>query len=149
MLPVQATHYPRGVADVLLASDEEWVRAEVRSVLSTLPDATVREVTSGAAVLPAVRESPPDLAVLDLQIGNMGAIAVAMQLRLEESVGRLDHVPVLVLLDRRADVFMARRADVQGWVIKPLDPMRLRKAITTVLAGGTYYDESYRPMPVV
>ena len=42
----------------------------------------------------------PDLVVLDLQIGNMGGIAVAIDLRLEEAAGRLPEVPILLLLDR-------------------------------------------------
>jgi DNA-binding NarL/FixJ family response regulator len=57
-------------------------------------------------------------------------------------------VPVLFLLDRRADVFLARRADADGWVIKPTDPIRLRRAVRTILAGDRYEDESYRPVTV-
>lgn len=83
--------------------------------------------------------------ILDLQIGNMGAMATCLDLRLEESGGRLDHIPVLMLLDRRPDVFLARRSEAEGWLVKPLDPIRLRKAIRALLAGGTYHDESYRP----
>ena len=37
----------------------------------------------------------------------------------------------------------------EGWVVKPLDPIRLRRAVTALLDGGTYYDESYRPLSVV
>lgn len=136
------------MADVLIASDEEWVRAEVRSVLSTRPDLGVREVTTGAQVLSAVRQAHPALVVVDLQIGNMGGMAVCLDLRLEESGGRVGHVPVLMLLDRRPDVFLARRAGAEGWVVKPLDPMRLRRAITAVLEGRTYEDVSYLPDPV-
>jgi hypothetical protein len=46
--------------------------------------------------------------VLDLQIGNMGGIAVAIDLHLEESGGRLPR-SILLLLDREADRFLARR----------------------------------------
>jgi len=133
------------MADVLIASDEEWVRAEVRSVLSTRPELGVREVATGASVLPAVRQAPPALVVVDLQIGNMGGMAVCIDLRLEESGGRIDHVPVLMLLDRRPDVFLARRSGAEGWVVKPLDPVRLRRAIDALLAGRTYQDASYLP----
>lgn len=118
-------------------------------MLSGIPDVSIREVDSGAAAVAAVEEQEPDLAILDFQIGNMGAIAVTLELRLEESGDRLDHVPVLVLVDRRPDVFLARRSDAEGWLVKPLDPIRVRKAVTALLAGGTYYDESYLPVPVV
>lgn len=118
-------------------------------MLSGLPDVTIREVDSGRAAVAAVYEREPDLVILDFQIGNMGAIAVTLELRLEESGDRLDHVPVLVLVDRRPDVFMVRRSDAEGWLVKPLDPIRLRKAVTALLAGGTYHDDSYQPSPVV
>ena len=147
MLPGTPPDYPRRVPEVLVASDAEWVREEVTSVLSGWPDVSVREVAAGEDVAPAVARHKPDLVVVDLQIGNMGGMATCMDLRLEESAGRIGHVPVLMLLDRRADVFLARRAGAEGWVVKPLDPIRLRKAITALLGGGTYRDESYKPVP--
>ena len=45
--------------------------------------------TRGQDVRDTVAEIEPDLVVLDLQIGNMGGVAVAIDLRLEESGGRL------------------------------------------------------------
>jgi DNA-binding response OmpR family regulator len=135
------------VADVIVASDARWILDDVSAVLSGL-DCAVREIGSGEMVLPAVVERKPDLVILDLQIGNMGAMATCMDLRLEESGGRIGHVPVLFLLDRRADVFLARRAEADGWVLKPLDPIRLGAAIRKIVAGGRYEDESYRPLTV-
>ena len=131
-------------SDVLIASDSKNVRDEVRSVLGAR-DYTVREVTSGPLVVAAVIDQTPDLLVCDFQIGNMGGMAITRELRLEESGGRLDHVPVLLLVDRRPDVFLARRSEADGFLVKPLDPIRLRRAITTILGGGTYEDDSYRP----
>ena len=110
-------------------------------------DAVVTEVARGNAVAQAIRTNPPDLVVLDLQIGNMGGMATCLDLRLEESAGRLPHVGVLMLLDRRADVFLARRSGADGWVVKPLDPLRLRRAINEVLAGRSFHDPSYQPTP--
>jgi len=135
------------VPRVLIVSDAPWVREEVRSVI-VAPDVTVEEITRGAEVRAAVEGDAPDLVVLDLQIGNMGGMAVCLDLRLEEGAGRLPHVPVLMLLDRRADVFLARRSDAEGWLVKPLDPLRLRKAVRTLLSGGTYHDQAFKPQPV-
>ncbi|MEO5680731.1 MAG: response regulator [Acidimicrobiales bacterium] len=133
--------------DVLIATDAAWVYEEVRQSLRST-DLTVRWVRRGVDAVAAVRERAPDLAVLDLQIGNMGAMAISLDLHLEEGMGRLPHVPILILLDRRPDVFLARRSGAQGFVVKPLDPIRLRKAVTALLAGGTYEDDSYKPMTV-
>jgi DNA-binding response OmpR family regulator len=135
------------VPEVVVAADAQWVLDEVSAVLSQ-PGDVVHEVRAGVLVLPAVKAHKPDLVILDMQIGNMGAMAVCMDLRLEESVDRLDYVPVLFLLDRRADVFLARRAGADGWVVKPIDPIRMRKAIRALLDGETYEDPSYRPPTV-
>lgn len=130
----------------LVVSDAPSVREELRSILDAMGLA-VSEVAAGADVAPAVRAGPPSLVVLDLQVGNMGGMAACMDLRLEESAGRLPHVPVLMLVDRRADVFLAHRSGAEGWVVKPLDPIRLRKAVRALLDGGVYRDPSYRPVP--
>lgn len=130
-----------------MVSDSSKVREEV---IASLPDAgiTVRELNHGADVLPAVLERKPDLIVLDQQIGRMGGMATTLDLHLEAGAGRAPHVPVLQLLDRRADVFLARRSEAEGWVIKPIDPLRLGRAISALLAGGTFEDTAYRPPTV-
>lgn len=135
------------MARILVASDAPSVRAEIASTVRGA-DTEVREVPSGPEVLRAVRESPPDLVVVDMQMGNMGGMAVCLELRLEESYLDVPHVPVLMLLDRRPDVFLARRSGAEGWLVKPLDPIRIRRATRALLAGGTYHDESYKPVPV-
>jgi DNA-binding response OmpR family regulator len=133
---------------IVVASDAPSLRREVGSVTAA-PDTEIVEVTSGPSVVKAVLEEPPDLVVVDMQMGNMGGMAVCLELRLEESYLDIPHVPVLMLLDRRPDVFLARRSGAEGWLVKPLDPLRLRRATRALLAGGTYYDESYQPVPVL
>lgn len=124
---------------VLLATDADHLHEEVDAALGD--DATtVQRVRSGREVLPAVKDLDPDLVVLDLQIGNMGGMAVCMSLRLEEGAGRLERRPVLMLLDRQADTFLARRADADGWLVKPLDAFRLGRAARALLDGGTWAD---------
>ena len=131
----------------MVASDAPSVRSEVIAVVGNR-ETTVVELSSGAEVAGAVAEHHPDLVIADLQIGNMGGMAVCLDLHLEESIGNLPSVPVLMLLDRRADVFLARRSEAEGFVVKPLDPIRLRRAVAALLDGGTYFDESFQPLPL-
>jgi DNA-binding response OmpR family regulator len=117
---------------VLVASDAKWVRDQVRSILVT-PGFELFEVERGQDVREAVDREEPDLAIVDLQIGNMGGMAVTMDLRLEESGGRLPHVPVLLLLDREADRFLARRSHADAMLVKPIDPGMLRRTVKRLL----------------
>jgi DNA-binding response OmpR family regulator len=140
------------VSHYLLATDADWIVEQVGAALDG-PDVRWTVARAGRAVRNAVARAvadgqPPDLAILDLQIGTMGGVAVCLDLRLEESAGRLPHVPVLMLLDRSADVFLAQRPGAEGWLIKPLDAIRLRRAVRTILAGGTVQEGVPEPHQV-
>ena len=125
---------------VLLASDADWLIEEVRSALSD-PGTEVTVVRAGADVRNAVSSQSPELVILDLQIGNMGGMATCMELQLEIGAGRIADVPILMLLDRSADVYLARQAGAQGWLVKPLDSFRLKVASVKLLAGEDMRDE--------
>jgi DNA-binding response OmpR family regulator len=119
---------------VVVASDAKWVRDHVRTALSG-PGFEIIEVERGRDVRQVVGENPPDLVIVDLQIANMGGMAVSLDLRLEESGGRLPRVPILLLLDREADRFLGRRSTVDAMLVKPIDPGTLRRTVKTLLAA--------------
>ncbi len=136
----------RDETTILVAADADWVRAQVRAAFVGRGQRVV-EVTSGYDVRPAVAASPPDLVVLDMQIGNMGGIAVAIDLHIEAAAGRLEHVPILLLLDRAADTFLARRAEADAELVKPVDAGTLRRTAKRLLAeaaaSGTRRDSAW------
>jgi DNA-binding response OmpR family regulator len=125
------------VSNVLIATDADWVYDEVAAALAD-DERTVTRVRRGADVIGAVGELTPELVVLDLQIGNMGGMATCITLRQDEQAGRIQPVRILMLLDREADVFLARRADADGWMIKPVDAFRLRKASAALRRGDPW-----------
>jgi DNA-binding response OmpR family regulator len=118
---------------VLLASDAQWVVDQVVSALGG-PETSFTVCRNGRDVTDVVAARTPDLAILDLQSGSMGGMAVTMNLRLDESSGALPHVPVLMLLDRTADVFLARRSGADGWLIKPLDALKISRAVAAIIS---------------
>ena len=119
---------------VIVASDAHWVRDQVKASLCS-PGFEVIEVARGQDVRRAVGEVETDLVIVDLQIANMGGMAVSIDLRLEESAGRLPHVPVLLLLDREADKFLARSAQADAILVKPFDPGTLRRMVKNLIAA--------------
>jgi DNA-binding response OmpR family regulator len=114
------------VPDILVASDADHVHAEVEAALASR-DVTFRHLRDGHQVLPSiVDQGEPDLCILDLQIANMGGMATCMAIRLEEGADQIDPIPVIMLLDRHADVFLARRSRAEAWFVKPVNPIQLR-----------------------
>jgi two-component system nitrate/nitrite response regulator NarL len=122
---------------ILIATDATWLVDDIVAALGT-DDTTFTVCRDGRAVAGQVAERKPDLCILDLQVGSMGGMAVTMSLRLDESAGTLPRVPILMLLDRAADLHLARRSAADGWLIKPIDSLRLKRAADMVAAGGTY-----------
>ena len=129
------------MTEVLLATDSDEVFAAVDSALAD-DDTTVYRVRRGQDVLPVVEQKSPDLVLLDLQIGNMGGVATCLMVRQEEGMDRLEKRPIALLLDRDADSFLARQSRADGWLVKPLDPLRLRKLARTLLENGTLFEGS-------
>ena len=125
------------MSEVLVATDADWILDEVRAALAD-GESTIRWVRNGKDVVPALSAREADLVVLDLQIGNMGGMATCMEIHLEAGAGRLCDPGVLMLLDRAADVFLAQRCEADGWLIKPLDAFRLRRAADAIIRGETY-----------
>lgn len=111
---------------VLLATDSDAVYNEVDAALAS-DDVVVWRVKAGADVLPVIIAKDPQMVILDLQIGNMGGVATCIAIRQEEGFLRLEERPVALLLDRKADEFLAEQSGADGWLIKPLDPLRLRR----------------------
>ncbi|HLK44792.1 MAG TPA: response regulator [Acidimicrobiales bacterium] len=135
------------MALVLVASDLPSLRRFVRSTIEG-PGLEVLEASTGPDAVRTAVDREVDLAILDLQIASMGGIAITTELRNLESGNQAEHVRVLLLVDRRPDVFLARRAGAEGFCVKPLEPARLRRAVRAVLADQGFEDDAWRPVTV-
>ena len=118
---------------ILVATDADHVVHGVTAALGG-PQVSFTICREGRDVSSVVARGGIDVAVLDLQIGSMGGMAVAMALRLDHSAGRLPATRVLMLLDRQADVHLARRSAADTWLVKPLDALALKRAVTALTA---------------
>ena len=121
------------MATILVAADAVWLRDQVRTALVG-PGLDVIEVDRGQEVRDVAAARQPDLVILDMQIANMGGVAVALDLRLEASAGRLPDVSILLLLYREHDRFLARRAAADAELVKPIDAGTLRRTVKRILA---------------
>jgi DNA-binding response OmpR family regulator len=121
------------MSTILVAAEAKWVRDLVKSAC-VASDQRVIEVARGQEVRDLVGSESPDVVILDLQIENMGGIAVAIDLRLEGGAGRIPDTTILLLLDREADRFLAKRADADFELVKPVDPGTLRRVVDRLLA---------------
>jgi two-component system chemotaxis response regulator CheY len=109
---------------ILHADDSPSVRRWVAEQLNDL-DVKVVSVADGDAALQALRESPCDLLLTDLEMPNLDGLSLVAAVR---ELPMYRFLPVLVLSARRpSDVEPERRQGVTGWIVKPIDPEHLRR----------------------
>ncbi len=117
---------------VLVVADEAWTRNDVHAAL-TSPDFELTDHEDPTTAAATVAGGEFDAVVTDLQVASMGGMAVARSVRENATVHGSDPIPVVLLLDREADKFLAGRSSAAGWVVKPFTAQQLRAAVEGAL----------------
>ena len=122
---------------ILVVAEAPWVRNDVLSAA----DDTWREIVVIDDPRQAIEQAggcdEEAVAVVDMQVGSMGGMAICRAIREARRLGSLPSVPVVLLLDRQADAFLARRAGAAGWLLKPFSPHQLRSAVSEAAGAGS------------
>ena len=120
---------------VVLADDEQLVRAGFRLILESEPDfEVVGEAGNGAEAVERVRELDPDVVLMDIQMPGMDGLEATRQI---VALGREDTSRVLVLTTFDVDeyVYEALRAGASGFLLKRTPAADLLAGIRIVAAG--------------
>ncbi len=122
-----------GPIRLLLADDQALVRGALAALLALEPDFdVVAEIGSGDAVLPAVVEHRPDVALLDVEMPGMDGIAACAALRAAHPEVR---VLIVTTFGRPGFLRRAMQAGASGFVVKDTPSAQLADAVRRVHAG--------------
>ncbi len=121
------------MAKILLVADTPW--AENQTLAALGGEHEIVHVSDPADVLDSADEANPDLAIVDLQVGSMGGMAIARILKDGAMLGDVVAMPILMLLDRSADAFLAKRAGADAWLVKPFNPHDLKVAVQNLIGA--------------
>ena len=120
---------------ILMADDDDLVRAALRMILESEPDFTiVGETTNGLEAVEVTRRIKPDTVLMDIQMPEMNGIAATRAL--VDSVPSTDS-KILVLTTFELDeyVFQALRAGASGFLLKRTPADELISGIKIVAQG--------------
>ena len=120
---------------VLVVADAPWARNEVHAAL-TDPDTELVDHDDPKTVAETVAAGGIDLVLVDLQVGSMGGMAVTRSVREAANVGGAPPVPVVIMLDRSADAFLAKRAGAAAWIAKPFTAHEISLALNAALSDA-------------
>jgi DNA-binding NarL/FixJ family response regulator len=120
---------------VLIADDQELVRAGFRALLDAQTDLeVVGEADDGREAVQGARELHPDVILMDIRMPVLDGLAATREIA---SDGRLADVRIVILTTFELDeyVFEAIRSGAAGFLVKDTKPAELVEAVR-VVAGG-------------
>jgi DNA-binding NarL/FixJ family response regulator len=121
---------------VLVADDHRLMLAAVRRALSEAEGfEIVGEVSVGSQVVPAVRETKPDVVLLDMRMPELDGLACLARLR------KHDPTIAVVILSSYSDaaqIEAAREAGALGYVVKTVEPVDLPTVLRKAISGQEF-----------
>lgn len=112
-----------GPRRILIVDDEELARVRIRRYLETKhPEYEVREANDGVDGLAAIRQSPPDVVFLDVEMPGLTGFDMLRQ---------LDDRPFAVIFQTAFDQFAVKAFDANAidYLLKPFTDLRLAQAL--------------------
>jgi DNA-binding NarL/FixJ family response regulator len=118
---------------VLLADDQELVRAGFRMILETQADIeVVGDAGDGVEAVAVTRRLQPDVVLMDIRMPNLDGLQATKQLM---AAGSASRVVILTTFDLDEYVYQALTAGASGFLLKNAPPEQLIGAVRVVAAG--------------
>ena len=119
---------------VVLVDDQALFRAGIRMLVDSQPDLeVVAEASDGREAIVVVRESRPDVVLMDIRMPVLDGLAATAELLHDADPPR---IVMLTTFDLDEAAARAIRQGASGFLLKDADPEFLLAAIRTVHAGS-------------
>jgi DNA-binding NarL/FixJ family response regulator len=125
---------------VIVADDQELVRAGFRMILDTQEDIEVcGDAGDGFEALGATRRLQPDVVLMDIRMPNLDGLEATKQI-VESGLGA--RVLILTTFDLDEYVYQALAAGASGFLLKNAPPEQFIDAVRVVAAGDALLSPS-------
>ena len=119
-----------------MADDHRLMLVAVRRALADAEDfEIVSEVSVGSGVVPAVRETNPDVVLLDMRMPELDGLTCLTRLRKHDPTIA---VVILSSYGDEANIEAARKAGALGYIVKTIEPVDLPAALRSALSGRPF-----------
>ncbi|WP_067183720.1 BTAD domain-containing putative transcriptional regulator [Microtetraspora niveoalba] len=123
---------------VVIADDQALVRTGLKVILDLEPGLElVGEAENGEQAIAAVRETRPDVVLMDIQMPRLDGLAAARRILAGETPPK---VIMMTTFGTDENLYAALRAGVSGFVLKTSPPEQLVAAIRAAVAGDALLD---------
>jgi DNA-binding NarL/FixJ family response regulator len=120
---------------VVLADDQAVVRMGLRVIVEREPDLqVVGEAADGQAALERLRETHPDVLLLDIRMPGMDGLQTLAAISADSTLAAT-RVIVVTTFEIDEYIFRALQAGASGFILKDAAPTEIVRAIRVVTAG--------------
>ena len=126
---------------ILLADDNQHMRAIAATILKSAGFRRIREVRDGAEAMDALRDWPADLAIVDFNMAPIDGVEFTRLIRNSSDSPNV-YLPIIMMTghSEKSRVVDARDAGVTEFIVKPITAKAVLERIQAVI---------YRPRPFV
>lgn len=118
---------------VLLADDQQLVRAGLRTILEAEEDIEVcGEVADGLLAVSAAEQQHPDVVLMDIRMPNLDGLEATRRIAAR---GDIPRIVILTTFDLDEYVFEALRGGASGFLLKDTTADELVRAVRLAVAG--------------
>jgi DNA-binding response OmpR family regulator len=118
---------------ILVAEDNPPMRKIIAQTLQKR-GYEVDEAEDGLKAVRILKESPPDLAILDVQMPKVSGFSILEAMRRDP---KFRHTPVIIATARKSkeDVLTAQRLQASGYITKPFEMQTLMEKVEALLGA--------------
>jgi CheY-like chemotaxis protein len=127
--------YP--VWHIVYVEDDELIVEMTKRLLLSSADLkfVVHSAYKGSEGLKLIQQVRPDVVLLDVELPEMGGVEIYQQMKNDRA---LQYIPVIVFTADESPGVLSRFAEVDAFLVKPLDIRELLRTIEGVLKGRTW-----------
>ena len=117
---------------IVVVDDHSLFRTGLVGLLNEMPEFhVVGEAANGLEALDVIRQTHPDVVLMDVNMPVMNGVEAVEALQKEDKC----RVLMLTISRQEQDLFGAISAGADGYILKNAEPEELKKAILDVVAG--------------
>jgi DNA-binding response OmpR family regulator len=113
---------------VVVVSDDPHLREELEYGFPS--DVVVKMATDARGAWAVIKEQDPSAVVVDLQTGSAGGFALSKDMH---EVKALADVPIVILVERTQDTWLAQQAGPAAVLVKPIQMDKLVNGVLSLM----------------
>ena len=123
-----------GALQILLADDNQHMRAITATILNSAGFRRIREVRDGAEAMEALRDWPADLAIVDFNMAPLDGVEFTRLIR-NSADSPNPYLPIIMMTghSEKSRVQEARDAGVTEFVVKPITARAILERMQAVI----------------